>query len=503
MVRLNGWNGFLLSVVVGAALVLAFAPFKYWVVAPLSLAAFSILIHRASAGSAALRGYGFGLGLYGAGVSWVYISLSTFGGMPLWMGSIAVFGFASLLAAFLAVMSYVIARITPSGSKRRLLVLPIVWVIFEWLKSWVLTGFPWLDVGYTVVDTWVGAWAPVGGIYLVSFIVVSMASLIASLLLYRWRPALIVLPALIGLSWLATFIEWSESTEHALKVGVIQANVSINQKWEPAYRRAVIDNYRHRLQTLRDEQDVDLVVLPETAIPMHIQYLDLNFWGSLVPSGTAVLAGVIDTPSLTKEPSNFDESYNAAVLTCAEPNSAQTYRKQHLVPFGEYLPLRFLFQWVLDYLELPMSDFSAWQGAQSLSCGSTIKIGLSICYEDAFANEYRRALGEATLLVNISEDAWFGDSFAPHQRLQMAQMRARELARPMVRSANSGPSAFINHRGQVQSTSEQFAPATLVQWVQPKTGTTFYQRFGNWFVYLMIIVVIIMVLRSAGRKTTG
>lgn len=496
----NGWKGFLLSMVSGAALVLAFAPFKFWFVAPLSLAAFFLLLYPVSAPMAAWRGYGFGLGLYGTGVSWVYVSLSTFGGMPLWMGSIAVFGFATLLAGFIALLAFLVARLFPARSWLRLLILPAIWIIFEWLKSWVLTGFPWLDIGYAVVDTWFAAWAPIGGIYLVSFVVAAIAALLAAGLLYRWWPSAAFVAGLVLVSWLIDIVDWSESNEHALKIGVIQANVSIDQKWEPGYRRAVIDNYRSILRDLRDQQKVDLVVLPETAIPMHLQYLDLGFWDSMVPDGTAVLAGVIDTPSLLNEPSGFEESYNAAVFSCGQASPLQVYRKRHLVPFGEYLPLRFLFQWVLDYLDLPMSDFSAWQGEQALTCGEKIKVGLSICYEDAFANEYRQSLGSATLLVNISEDAWFGDSFAPHQRLQMAQMRARELARPMVRSANSGPSAFIDHHGQIQSISGQFAPATLVQYVQPQTGATWFLRFGNWFVYVMLALVSGVILRQWSKR---
>lgn len=492
----NGWKGFLLSVLCGAALVLAFAPFKFWFVAPLSLAAFFLLLYPVSAATAAWRGYGFGLGLYGAGVSWVYVSLSTFGGMPVWMGSIAVFGFATLLAGFLALMAYLVARIFPPRSWLRLLVLPAFWIIFEWLKSWVLTGFPWLDIGYAVVDTWLAAWAPIGGIYLVSFVVAVIAAAIAAGLLYRWWPAVLIASGAVVASWMVSIIDWSKPSEHALKVGVIQANVSINEKWEPGYRRAVIDNYRAILRDLKNQQQVDLVVLPETAIPMHLQYLDLGFWDSIVPGNTAVLAGVIDTPSLLAEPSHFDESYNAAAFSCGQAEPLQVYRKRHLVPFGEYLPLRFLFQWVLDYLDLPMSDFSAWHGEQALSCGDKIKVGLSICYEDAFANEYRQTLGASTLLVNISEDAWFGNSFAPHQRLQMAQMRSRELARPMVRSANSGPSAYIDHRGRVQSISGQFAPATLVQHVQPQAGVTLFLRFGNWFIYLVLALLTIVSLRQ-------
>jgi len=177
-------------------------------------------------------------------------------------------------------------------------------------------------------------------------------------------------------------------------------------------------------------------------------------------------------------------------LTCGAQR--QLYRKRHLVPFGEYLPLRFLFNWVLDYLQLPMSDSAAWQGQQRLECGENIKIGLSICYEDAFAAEYRAYVGDATLLVNISEDAWFGDSLAPHQRLQMAQMRARELSRPLVRSANSGPSVVIDERGRILAVTPQFEVQTINYKVQPQTGDTPFKRFGNWVIWFSGLVLVLM-----------
>ena len=148
-----------------------------------------------------------------------------------------------------------------------------------------------------------------------------------------------------------------------------------------------------------------------------------------------------------------------------------------------------------------MSDLSSWQGQQSLDCaGKDINIGLSICYEDAFAHEYRQNVGDATVLVNISEDAWFGDSFAPHQRTQMAQMRAHELGRPLVRSANTGPSLFINHKGVVLASTEQFSVQIMSRAVQAHTGDTLYKRFGNWCVYLCFLMLGLVLFHQRGVK---
>ncbi|RBP49643.1 apolipoprotein N-acyltransferase [Arenicella xantha] len=503
----SGWRGLGASFVSGALLVLAFAPFGFWLLAPLCMVAFFSQLINSSPKVAMLRGLAFGLGLYGFGVSWVYVSLSTYGGMPFWMGSIAVLGFAGILASLIAIMAWLVARSTPAGSTLRLFMLPFAWCVFEWLKSWVLTGFPWLDLGYTQTDTWLSGWAPIGGVYLVSFMVCLISVLTSAIFKTREYRMIPLIAALIGLSWSANYINWTKDDGTALRVAIVQADVPINQKWQSDSRARVIENYRTQSRALAAGSQLDLVVWPETALPIHLQHLTPEFWQTSVPVGTALLTGLIDTPSLLDHAPSYDRSYNAAALVCnVEDGVPQVYRKRHLVPFGEYLPLRFLFQWVLDYLELPMSDFYAGSGMQPLSCGSRIKIGLSICYEDAFADEYRRYLGDAGILVNIGEDAWFGDSFAPHQRLQMAQMRARELSRPMVRSANSGPSAFIDHRGVITAQSLQFTQANLVERVYPQIGTTWYYRFGSWIVLFSGIIWLLAGLLSivtASRSNTG
>jgi len=467
--------------------VLAFAPFHFWPLAPLCVAGFFILVVETRPKIAFLRGLAFGYGVFGVGVSWVYVSLSTYGGMPLWMGVIAVLGFAGLLALFIAIPCYLVARFLPQNKAHRLLALPLLWVVFEWLQSWVLTGFPWMDLGYTQTNTWLFAWAPIGGVYLVSAAVAGLAACFAWLWEFRsWR-AMLPVAVLVGMSWGVDKISWSQAIGDSVKVAIVQANVPINDKWQFGKRQDVIANYQRLSTTIQAKEQPDLIIWPETALPLYMQETDASFWSTIKPPNTALLTGVMDAPSLTAARPSYDESYNAAVLSCE--GQIQLYRKRHLVPFGEYMPLRFLFGWVLDYLDLPMSDFSYWQGIQPLRCGDNINIGLSICYEDAFANEYREHVGDATMLANISEDAWFGDSFAPHQRLQMAQMRARELARPMVRSANSGPSVVIDHRGRVLAKTPQFEVHTLSHKVSPQTGDTPYKRFGNWSVYLCFLLL--------------
>jgi apolipoprotein N-acyltransferase len=485
-----GWPLALVCLALGALQVLAFAPFEYWYLSFLSLTLYFYLTQHLRPKSAFIAGLAFGYGLYGAGVSWVYVSLATYGGMPMWMGVIAVLGFAGILALFIATASALTAVLFPNRS--RLIFISFVWIIFEWMKSWVLTGFPWLDIGYTQTPSWLFSWAPIGGIYLVSLIVVLISSLLAvaaNLLLSKRKLGALVpvtgIALLALLSLISHRVSWSEPIGVPIDVGIVQANVPINEKWQAEVRDPLISKYQRLSQQLQAQGNIDLLVWPETALPLYMQQTDADFWNNITSNNTALLTGIIDSPSIAR--GSLDESYNAAVLSCQ--GQTQVYRKRHLVPFGEYLPLRFLFSWVLDYLELPMSDFSSWQGPQSLDCGA-IKIGLSICYEDAFAAEYREFVGDATVLVNISEDAWFGDSLAPHQRRQMAQMRARELSRPMVRSANSGPSSFIDHRGVLLAATKQFEVATLARQVQAHTGETPFKRYGNWIIGLSFLLLL-------------
>lgn len=472
----------------GLLAVFAFEPFALaWVVFPMLSLLFYFWTRAASPKQAFLFGLAFGYGLFGLGVSWVYVSLSTYGGMPVWMGSIAVIGFVGILAFFIGICGYSLVRFLPKPGSHRLLLIPFCWIIFEWIKGWILTGFPWLELGYSQTSTWLFALAPIGGVYFISLIIALISCLLVALIYWPRRGVTItILAMIIVVLYPLNQLEWSENLGEPITVGLVQANIPIESKWLPSRRTEIISRFSSMSHQLHSDSTVDLFVWPETALPLYKQQTDAEFWDSLIPSESALLTGLMDN-------GGADEFYNAAVLSCA--GQQQVYRKRHLVPFGEYLPLRFLFDWVLDYLQLPMSDFSAWTGTQALVCPGNINLSLSICYEDAFGSEWRRYLGDASLLVNISEDAWFGDSFAPHQRLQMAQMRSRELSRPLVRSANTGPSVIIDQYGQVQATTEQFTEQSLAYLVQPQTGDTWYRRFGNWVIVLAFGSIAVTVWR--------
>ncbi len=482
----------ILCFVAGLATVFAFEPFGLGVIAFFSLAILCYFLQAAvTKKHAFLYGLAFGYGMFGVGVSWVYVSLSTYGGMPLWMGSIAVIGFAGLLSVFIGFAGFLSVLLVPKPSIARLSVIPFCWIIFEWLKGWVLTGFPWLEIGYTQTPTWLFALAPIGGVYLISFLVLVIGCLLVAAFIEprRWHSWLTMLGISI-LLWPLNQIQWSQDDGEPINVGLVQANIPIELKWLADQRDQHINQFVIQSQQLHEKTPIDLFVWPETALPLYRQQTDKAFWQAIVPPGSAVLTGLMDQVA-------DNEFYNAAVLSCA--GQQQVYRKRHLVPFGEYLPMRFLFNWVLNYLQLPMSDFSAWQGSQPLECPGNINLSLSICYEDAFGSEWRNHIAGATLLVNISEDAWFGDSLAPHQRLQMAQMRSREFARPLIRSANTGPSVVIDQHGVVLASTGQFVEQSLNYLVQPQTGDTWYQRFGNWIILVSFGLVLVLLVNRVRR----
>jgi apolipoprotein N-acyltransferase len=457
----------------GAVLPLAFAPFGLFPLAYAAPAMLFLLWLEGSAARATWRGFLFGLGMFGVGVSWVYASLHDYGHMPAPLAGLATLLFVAGLSLYPALLGWLQARFfARTRPLHLLLTLPALWTLFEWWRGWFLTGFPWLNLGYSQPDAAPAGYASLLGVYGVSF----ACALVAGLLAQSWRaPEKFLrryLPALVAIfvaGWLAGRVEWTEPAGAPLEAALVQGNVPLALKWRPAYREPILERYR--ALSARAPQ-ARLVVWPEAAIPARLDEIDPRFLTMLQQEGAArgadFLIGAVE--------GRGREYYNSVIVVGAD---AASYRKQHLVPFGEFLPLPGLFRWLLDSLHIPMSDFSKGPSDQPLLAAAGQKIGVSVCYEDAFGEEVIRQLPGATLLVNVSEDAWFGDSFAPHQRLQMARLRALEAGRPMLRAANTGPSAAIDHRGQVLARSPQFEALVLPATVQPRRGATPYVRAGN------------------------
>lgn len=466
----RGARGDLTGLLAGAVFPLAFAPLRWFPLGVICLAVLYTLWLGSGPRRAAWRGFLFGLGAFGVGVSWVYVSLHNFGNMPAPMAAVAVAGFVMLLAAFPAAAGWAQGAMGGAAGPvcRLAMIMPAAWVTAEWLREWVLTGFPWLLAGYSQSDWWpadVAAWLGVYGVSLVTAIVSGLLVSVLGLPGRRLR-GIVLAAALLAACAIAGRVSWVRSVGEPIDVALVQGNVPLGDKWS-GERTRLVDRYLSMSAALVDR---DLIVWPESALPYYYDELPPVFWEALRSHPADFLLGVLERDAR-------DEVFYNSVVAVTDQQAF--YRKRHLVPFGEFLPLKFLFGWVVDYLEIPMADFTSWPDRQLPLTAAGWPLGVSVCYEDAFALEIRRALPQAAILVNVSEDAWFGNSLAPHQRLQMAQLRAIESGRPFLRAANTGVSAVIDWHGRILSRSPQFETHVLTAAVQPMQGLTPFTRFGH------------------------
>lgn len=465
----------LLCLMIGALMPLAYAPFNIFFIAIICPAILLLTWIDSSPRHAFRYGYMFGLGMFGFGVYWLHISINIFGGVNI-IGAILI---TALLVAFLslypAMVGYIGRRWFGKNDAVFLLIAaPALWVLAEWTRAWFLTGFPWLNLGYSQTESILSGLAPVSGVYGVSWLTVFMAALLACLYRYkrRWWLANVVAITLLSIgSWSLTQIHWTQAKKDNIAIALIQAAIPQELKWRPELRQQSLELY---MELSEPYWGNDLIIWPETAIVAY-SYRVPDFIEKLnkltVKHHTTFLSGI---PSKELEA----KTYFNSVMMLAD-GEISWYHKQHLVPFGEYLPLKVLLGVLLDFLQIPMSDFSPGQQATPLLLSEDLSIGVSICYEDTFGEEVIKALPEATVLVNVSNDAWFGDSLAPHQHLQMARMRALESGRYMLRATNTGISAVINEKGKVVKQSPQFEPTALSTRITLFEGSTPYARWGN------------------------
>jgi apolipoprotein N-acyltransferase len=348
----------------------------------------------------------------------------------------------------------------------------------EWVRGWLFTGFPWLSLGYSQIDSPLNGFAPLLGVYGVSWMTVLTASLLAYAFnsLERVGHIVLVLVGVWGGGELLAKVSWTTKVDEPLEVALVQGNISQEFKWLSGYQIPSIERY---LQLSQEHYDADLIIWPETAIPIF--YHDATeFLQRLaarhIAYGTHFLIGV---PVMNNEGAYF----NGVASIGEQPGF---YYKHHLVPFGEYIPFQSYFGNLLKLFDVPLSEFSAGSARQVHLTSAGQNIGVSICYEDAFGELVRNSLPAATILVNVSNDAWFGHSIAPHQHLEIARMRALENGRYLLRATNTGISAVIDAKGQVAAQAPQFEIVVLRDKVQPFQGITPYTYFGNRLVVILL-----------------
>lgn len=474
----QGRRGDLVVALAGAAMPLAFAPFDLAWLAVFCLAVLFLGWQAQTTRRAAWRGYLFGLGMFGVGTSWVIVSIHEFGHTPLWLAIFLTVLFVTILALYPALLGALVVRgkllATLPGM---LLGLPAGWLLVEWLRGWLFTGFPWLSLGYTQTDSLLAGYAPLLGSYAISLAIAVLAAGLVVFVSERSRAARLTALAaaavvLLG-AGLAQLPQFVSPLGQPVEVALLQGNVAQDEKWQPGMREVILDRYRDMTDAVLG---TPLIIWPETAVPDFYHnaiddYLD-DITRRARQAGSDLLIGVPILEYREMQPTY----YNSMVSLGGE---FAVYHKRHLVPFGEYVPLGNVLRLIGGVFNLPMSDFSSGDSGQTRLPGAGLQLGVTICYEDVFGNETAAALPQASVLVNVSNDAWFGDSLAPHQHLQMARMRTIETGRPMLRATNTGISALIDHAGQIMARSPQFEIHTLRGKVQPMQGTTPYARYTD------------------------
>jgi apolipoprotein N-acyltransferase len=524
----------------GILLTLSFAPFDYSSFAPIALAILFASWRNASAKRAALRGYLFGLGVFGSGVSWVYISMHDFGGATLLGSSLLTGLFAAFWALFPALSGYVSAKALPINKGfARIIGLPAVWILIEYFRGYcVLNGFPWLHIAYSQLETPLAGYIAIAGVYGTGFILALTASLAveivcATILLAdnqpctallqaiqrvnvrtlsvmpeercsgerRIRPEqlkpslqlIMVLAVLWGTGGLLRNVTWTHEIGRPIRVSMIQGNIAQDQKWRPENKISTLLKYKKMTEEHWDSQ---IVIWPETAIPAYLDQVQEAF---LTPLGNDAKRHNTDLiVSVPVHDNSLTQKYNA-VITIGKDESM--YRKTHLLPFGEYLPLQPLSGFVLDMVNIKLGNFTAGAATQPLLKAGGYPFVTLICYEDAFGSLSIQGLPDAAYLVNVTNDGWFGNSIEPHQHMQMARMRAMETGRFLLRATNTGLTGIVSPKGEIVNQAPLFQETALTSEITPMGGMTPYARWGDKPVIgLMVILLFCAMLYS--RKIT-
>ena len=474
--RLSPLMVLVLAPLAGALVTLSLAPYKLWPAGLLSCALLAWLLSTCTPRQALWRGWLYGLGMFGSGVSWVYVSIHVHGYAPVPLAATLTGLFCAGLALFHALFGLLYVRFIRPLPGGMLMGFPLLWVLFEWLRSWILTGFPWLLLGYAHVETPIAGWAPIVGVFGLSF-VCAITGVCAFL---AWRSRQPVAVATYGVIVLTLWaggavlkpIQWvARASEQPLSTAIYQPNVPQEHKWDRQYYYPILRQLEEGTIPLLGH---DIVVWPEAAIPNYYQ----NARSFIDP--IAAQASMTDTTLVTGIPYRPEgtQHYHNSILALG--GGTGVYHKQRLVPFGEYVPLEGVLRGLIAFFDLPMSAFTAGPTGQSPLQAGAYRMAPYICYEIVYPDLVASTASNADLLITISNDSWFGESIGPLQHLQMAQMRALENGRYLIRGTNNGVSAIINHRGQIVKASEQFIETTLVGEVETMLGKTPFGSFGSW-----------------------
>ncbi|HCH23676.1 MAG TPA: apolipoprotein N-acyltransferase [Oceanospirillaceae bacterium] len=455
---------FVLALIAGGVAPLALAPVAWWPVAALSIATFYLLLNKLQTMSESLAiGLAYGAGYFFVGVSWVYVSMVDHAATPAPIAALFTLLFCLGFSLYYLLFAYLYRRFLQQLSTPvKLIAFASLWLALDLLRGWLLTGFPWLYIGYSGLGTWLAGYGPVVGQHGMTWLLV-----ISTLALVQVKDHIryLAIPIVVAIGgWGLQQIAWTEPAGER-QITLLQGNVSLDKKWQRGQLGQSLEYYFSRTYS---HLDSDLVIWPETAVATYwdnVQEAAESLSELAAQQNTVIITGTV----LRNKPERGADYYNGLVAFGAEQGA---YAKQRLVPFGEYVPLEGWLRGVMQLFNLPMSQFRLAPIEQGLLTSSTTAIAGNICYEIAYSGLVAKQAKDAQLIVTVSNDSWFGNTWAPWQHLQMAQMRALENGRPVARATNSGVSALIDYQGNLTKQLPQFVESELTGTLQLRTGRT-------------------------------
>ncbi|KTD16121.1 apolipoprotein N-acyltransferase [Legionella jordanis] len=469
----------------GLLLPLGFAPFHFPGLTILGIALFYAQLTHDQNHHPFLNGLFFGLGYFGLGISWIYISIHEYGHLNNFISAAITLFFLLYLSLYPALMAALFKRLSLPRPIYSCFLFSALWILFEFFRSGFLSGFPWLLIGFGQFDSPLKYFLPIGGVFGVGFLCCFSATILGSCHRFKGSGRYVALGIFVLLLILPSFLKhkkWTSEKKESLSVGVIQANLSMRDKWDESLFWHLLGLYKNETEKLLG---TELIVMPESAIPLPPSYVE-DFLEELhekaKQAGSAVVLGI-------PKPTPLDENqyFNALVSLGAAKGF---YLKQHLVPFGEYIPKAV--QKITAWLAIPDTNLMAGKNNQRLVKIHKHPIATLICYELAYGEILRQQLPQAEWIISISDDGWFGHSLAMYQHLQMAQVRSLESGRYQVVANNDGLSSVINSQGEIIASLPAFSAGVLKATLSPSTGLTPWAYMGDKPIAVFCLIIILL-----------